>query len=228
LDGITILAFFIIALSVVGGIALAVTTAWLTRKMSRGRGWLVLLAALLPAIYFSYLISAGYVRNVYHAHRIEASNIDGNCTLPLGAGFTLSFFDEFPFGSSIGRGGSAEFRSVIVGLVQRIAVFDPFVVGQTGTDIWPTSPIDSFFALDLRSGELRKFRSEAEMRSFASYNGPLDDTDKAFFAAEDKQRSGLFWPIIAGAPLLAFASLCFKVVRKRARNSTNTTVSTKS
>jgi hypothetical protein len=139
--------------------------------------------------------------------------LDGNCTLPLRNGYNLIFFDEMPSDSSIGVGDWQKQAPPVLIRVQKIAITDHAVFGQTGTSEWPDGSVDFFFALKLSTGEIRKFANEAALRRYAPEAGPLRDPDEEFRMAESRQRCILFWPVVASLPFALFGGSLYLVRR---------------
>jgi hypothetical protein len=211
-----VLAGFIFACSVV----LALIATAVTRRFERGRGAIVLAAFFAPSVFTAYLLFASYLRNEFHYDRLEASNFDGSCTLPLGNGYNLTFFDEVPTASSIGKGDWQKLAPISLSRVQRVAQAGHYVFGQTSTSDWPKGPVDFFFSLDLSSGEIRKFGDEAILRQHAPRFGSLVSPDEAFWATQRRQQSKLFWPVVAGAPFAMFAGYLYLIRRNRTKKPT--------
>jgi hypothetical protein len=170
LDGITILSFLVLISCFVLGIGCSLLAAWLTRQLERGRGCVVLGAFFLPAIYVAYLLTAGYLRNDFHYSHLEASNRDGECTLPLANGLNLIFFDETPSASSVGKGDWQNTGVPILNNIQHVAITDRFLFGQTSISAHADGPVDFFFALDLTSGQVEKFANESSFCEHAIRN----------------------------------------------------------
>ena len=198
MEFLTILAFaaFIFVL----GIVLAFVAVHVTRSFNRGRGAIVVAAFFLPFLFVGYLLTAGYLRNEFHYDRREASDIDGSCTLPFSNGYNLIFFDEMPSASSIGKGDWQKQVPAVLSRVQKIAITDRAAFGQTGTSDLPDGSVNFFFALNLSTGEIKKFADEAALRRYAPQAPPLSDPDQAFRIAENQERSVFFWPVVAGLP----------------------------
>lgn len=194
------------------GITLSLIAAMLSRNFERGRGASIVGAFFAPFLFAIYLLLAGYLRNDYHRRHHEASNLDGDCTLPLRHGFNLIFFDEMPEDSSIGRGDWQKSGPPILGHVRRVAVTNASVVGQTGDSDYSASP-SAFFSFDLKSGAVTRFEDEAALRLHTPQVGVLQRPDEAFREAERKQRNALFWPLVAGLPLVVVGCGAFWVRR---------------
>ena|SRR5579859_1981730 len=197
-------------------IAFAFIAMWLTRNFEQGRGVAIVGAFLAPSAFVAYLLFVSHLREQYHHTRSEASNFDGSCTLPLSHGYFLWFFDETPWMSVIGN-QQTEVNNVAspqLEHIQRIALADGKVFGETGKSNMLDGPPDFFFVFDPSSGAVREFAQEAQLRSGFPKFGPLMRPEDAFNAAEEHQRSILFWPAIAGAPF-ALATGLWLARRKR-------------
>ncbi len=168
-----------------------------------------------PFLFVGYLLVAGYLRNEFHFDRQEASNFDGSCTLPFSNGYSLIFFDEMPSASSISQGDWRKQVPAVLTRVQKIATTDHAVYGQTGTSDWPDGSVNFFFALELSTGQIRKFADEAALRRYAPEAGPMRDPDEEFRMAESRQRSILFWPAVASLPFVLFGGSLYLVRRAR-------------
>jgi hypothetical protein len=163
----------------------------MTRRLNRGRGAVIVLAFFVPALFVAYLLVAGYWRNNFHRSRLEASNIDGECTLPLGNGYSLRFLDKMPSLAMILNEDFTDAKPINVDGVRSIATANSMVFGQT----------DFFFSLNLSSGQIKRFADEAEMRRGSPPFGALVETSEAFSTAEDWQRGSYFWPLVACGPI---------------------------
>lgn len=215
MDGITILAFFVIIVVVIGGIVFALVTAALTRNVGGIRIVYVISALVLPAAFVVYLLVAGYLRNEFHWQHSEAYDFDGSCTLPLGNGFELSYFDETPYMAYMTRAGVQSPRLAPSDHIQRVAIADNKIYARSSDSNSADGPPDGFFSIDLATGEITKFDDEAHLRASFPKFGQLNTPDVAFWAAEDRQRSGSFWPCVAGTPfVLAAGMLLALFVRK--------------
>ncbi len=186
----------------VGGLALALASVFVTRKVERGRGAMILLAFFLPTIFVTYLLFAGYLREKFHHGRSDASDLDGTCTLPISNGYFVWFFDETPWMAVIANRQSAVDNVINPQLkhVQRVALTGGKVYGVTGRSEMRDSPPDFFFTFDPSSGSIREFGTEDELRSNSPQLGELRRTEEVFNEAENQKRSQLFWPAVALAP----------------------------
>ena len=195
------------------GIVLVLASGHATRNFDRGRSAIMIAAFFAPFLFTGYLLFAGYLRNQFHYDRHEASNFDGECTLSLSNGYKLTFFDELPSGSSIGKGDWRRRGVTVLTNIQKVSLTDHIVYGQTGTSDLPNNSSGLFFALDTSSGDLKKFPDEAALRTYAPEAPLLRETDEAFRLAENRERSLLFWPVIVALPFALLGSSLY-LIRK--------------
>jgi hypothetical protein len=120
-----------------------------------------------------------------------------------------------PSASSISKGDWTKPVSSILSNVQKVAITDRTVFGQTSSSPWPDGPVAFFFSLDLSSGEIRKFDDEVSLRKYAPQMGPLRSPDEAFRLMEDTQHSALFWPGMMSLPFALFAGGLYLIRRVR-------------
>jgi hypothetical protein len=202
-DGVTILAFVTMALVFVVGVVFALCAIWLTRRGTKGRGAIVIIAFLIPTLYVAYLLASGHLRNEYHRTRSSAYESEGYNNLMLGKGYVLWFFDETPWMSSIGRGTA----SARITNIQRLSTDGAKIIGQTGRTNMEDGPTDYYFVLDLATGALNKFATQAELSSTMATAKPLRRPEELYNAEVNSERSGLFWPLVCLAPIGLAASL---------------------
>jgi len=214
-----ITAFFIFVC--VLGIVLAIVATATTREFSRGRGAVVLAAFLSPFLFVGYLLIADHFRDEFHRARGDAFD-DGFNTLPLADGYKLSYFYKMPWMSIIEKVAPNHSFNPAVDQVQRLAFAGNRVFGETGRTNMRDGPPDFFFSLDLSSGEVQKFSSEAELRSRFAAFGQLLRPEEVYRDALERQRSGFFWPTVASAPFaLLLGVLHFFRRARREKNRRN-------
>ena len=213
MDGVTILAFATMVIDFVVGVVFAFCAIRLTRNRTQGRGAIVIVAFLIPTLYVAYLLAAGHIRNEYHRSRSNAYESEGYNNLMLGNGYVLWFFDETPWLSSIGRGSAnAQITSI-----QRLSTDGTKVVGQTGRTNMEDGPTDYYFVLDLATGTLQKFATQAELSSTKVTFKPLQRPEELYNAEINSEYSGLFWPLVCLAPVGLATSLFSVSLRRRNR-----------
>ncbi len=78
-------------------------------------------------------------------------------------------------------------------------------------------PTDYYFSLDLATGELHKFASQAELISAKGKFKPLQRPEELYYAEVNRERSALFWPLVCMAPVGLAVSLFFVSLRGRNR-----------
>ncbi len=117
--------------------------------------------------------------------------------------------------SSIGRGtASAQITNI-----QRLSTDGAKVIGQTGRTNMEDGPTEYYFVLDLATGTLNKFATQAELSSTMGTAKPLRRPEELYNAEINRERSGLFWPLVCFSPVGLAASL-FSVSRFRRNRTT--------
>lgn len=207
---ITALFIFIFVL----GIVLAFAAVHVTRNLNRGRGGIVVTACFSPFLFVGYLLVADHLRDEFHRTRGDAYD-NGYKVLPLANGYQLSYFYKMPWMSVIAKVEASHSFHPAVDQVQRLALAGNNVFGETGRSNMLDGPPDFFFSLDLSSGEIKEFSSEAELRSRFAVFGPLQRPEEVYRDALENQRSDFFWPIVAGAPFALFAGVLYFIHRVR-------------
>ena len=220
MDGITIFALAIMVSVAIAGLVLALAAIRLTRKQQRGRGAVVLLAFSLPTLYVAYLFSAGHFRNEYHRLHSKAFEAEGYNNLALCHGYQLWFFDETPWMSSIAKG---PYENAEITNIQRLSLEGTRVLGQTGTTNMLDGPTDYYFALNLSSGALEKFKTEADLRAATATFGPMIRPEEFYNAALEGEHSDFFWPLICLAPI-GLAAGVWGMIRRRNRDGPTSSV----
>lgn len=195
----------------VAGVVFALSAIRLTRRQTEGRGATVVLAFFVPALYVAYLLAAGHFRNEYHRTHSNAYESEGFNNLMLGNGYILWFFDETPWMASIGRGSA----NAQITNIQRLSTDGTKVVGQTGRTNMEDGPTDYFFLLDLATGGLHKFATQAELRSATPALKPLRRPEELYNAEINKEHSGFFWPLVCSTPVGLAVGLLLANLRRR-------------
>jgi hypothetical protein len=216
MDGFTIVAFATTLFVFIAGAVFALCAIRMTHQQTRGRGAIVVLAFFIPAIYVTYLLAAGHFRNEYHRTHSNAYESEGYNNLKIGHGYVLWFFDETPWMASIGRGS----ENAQITNIQRLSIDGERITGQTGKTNMEDGPTDYFFFLNLATGALQKFKTQAELSLAAPGFKPLDRPEELYNVAINKEHNSLFWLVICLAPLGLAVSL-FLVNPRRRGGATN-------
>jgi hypothetical protein len=136
---------------------------------------------------------------------------DGFNNLKLGDGYTLWFFEETPWKASIGRGSA----NAQITDIQRLSIDGTKIVGQTGKTDMEDGPIDYFFCLNLETGALLKFATQADLSSATNSLNPLRRPEDLYNAEINKEQSGFFWPLVCVVPVGLAVGLFSASLRRR-------------
>ncbi len=194
-------------------VILTLISAWFSRHFERGRGAFIVGAFFTPFLFVGYLIYVNGLRHEFHVSRSEAGEDHGFNRLPLRNGYRLSSFYEAPSDAWIEKSSVATDSDLGLKHVQRVAVIGDTVFGETSRSGILDSPEDIFFALDMSSGTIREFGTEAELRSRFSKSVPLRHPEDVYEEALAKVRSTYFWPTVAGIPVVILAA-CWILARR--------------
>jgi len=153
------LAGFVLVCGLVAG----TVTARLVRDFERGRGELIVAGFFVPALFVTYLFLASHLREEFHRWHSEAYCLDPNCTIPLGHGVELSYYDDMPSMARITRDGLDFLGFAPPTYVQGTAIVGSMLYTRRAT---PRSP--SILRTDSSLSILSRARSGSS-RTIANY-----------------------------------------------------------
>lgn len=202
------------------GLVTGTVTARLVRDFERGRGELIVAGFFVPALFVTYLFLASHLREEFHRWHSEAYCLDPNCTIPLGHGVELSYYDDMPSIARITRDGLDLLGFAPPTYVQGTAIVGNMLYTETSHSTLSIDPPDGFLSLNLVSGEVRKFTNDRELRANALGLGQLTTPDQILSTEENRQRNRFYWPTVFAAPILLAATMLIALSRRKSKKPT--------
>lgn len=227
-----VLLFWAVAgtvLAGVGAIVLGGATAFLTRKITRGRRRVIIAAGLLP---FGCLVWAGGLF-VFQAlvnegllHRDPGLGDSWHCPLPNG--YALVMIDVTDQGwvynpkTQPEADGVGEQEDAVAG-VRMVQVAGRYIAGGSDTRSFQhlgqnSSDVDSYFLLDTQAGKQTKFKSYDELLHAASQLGiqlDLKPIDRVYSQYRFTKFDVFVGLLLVVPPLLAAGLLAWWIARLR-------------
>ena len=188
--------------SVTGAIC-ALIAFLILRTKNRSAPRLCLSIGLFPPITMGYLLACLIFSSIVSGKLGTPDLFFGDIKEALPNGYTLEALSKMPESGIIHKPGN---NSTQVAWVGGLQVEGPYVFGKYDYTDFPRTAEEAgidFFSLDTRTGEIRNFASEAELRTSAEANIHLTPTAnfRGPISSQQRQSTILFFLILTVPPL---------------------------